>query len=141
MGWMIQGWIPGRDNGFPVLQNVQTRFGAHPASCWMCTRIFVPWGTLKLLAHEVAYSATFGYDWSSTSALSLRLCGMVRDNFNFTCFFISSKFHKICFIQVLRKFVCCKPFVQYVTGIINAVVMLVAFGAIYNYTSTIRKEI
>jgi hypothetical protein len=42
MGWMIQGWIPCRDNGFPVLQNVQTRSGAHPGSCWMCTGCLFP---------------------------------------------------------------------------------------------------
>ena len=56
MGWMIQGWIPGRGNGFPVLQNVQTRSGAHPGSCWMGTRCLFSgahWSCWRMKLHIV----------------------------------------------------------------------------------------
>jgi hypothetical protein len=66
---------------------------------------------------------------------------MDRDNFNFTFTFISGKIHKVRFVEVSCKFLCCKPFVQLFKGIINAIVKLAAFGVLYNYTSTISKEI
>jgi hypothetical protein len=38
MGWPILGMNPGRVKRFSFLQNVQTRFGAHPACYSMGTQ-------------------------------------------------------------------------------------------------------
>jgi hypothetical protein len=137
-GWSRVGFLA-RARSFPVFQNVQTRFGAHPGLCWMCTRCLFTGahGSCWLLKlHLVLHLIMTG------TVPLLCLCAFMvwPGTTMFTCFSISSKVYKICFIQVSCEFVCCKSFVQLVRGIVNAVVKLVAFGAIYNYTCTISKE-